>query len=895
MKDNREALKSGIKIRTDAVRWYEVINEVGRGASCIVYDAYYHDSMKMVHRVRLRECYPYGVDLNRDSSRGLWSENSTEEKHFLLEKERFLKTYKKSIEIRNTLGLVNSTVASVDVFEHGNTLYSVMPMDEGAVYSEYRDGSLKELLGHIKSLVRLIRCYHANGYLHLDLRPENILILPETEEMLFLLDHESLMRIEEVKGIRRGETMFSEGYSAAELMQGRVDRIGLHTDIYSIGAILFAKLFGRLPSLEDCRISAFYDYKEMLYQDERYQPVFYRKLTSVLHNSLSLSCVSRWSDADRFLDAIEELIPLSDVSQVRIRDNFHYDRTGFVGRKQELADIRKQLSMYDTVFMCGIGGIGKTELVKRYVFEEREKYDTVCILYFYRSICSTICDGLHIYGLDREKDETDRDLFIRKLDVLRKILSENDLIILDGFDVEDDGDLPIFLELPGKRIITSRVDYSDYDLPTIRVGKLKDMSDVKALFQAGNDRDYTPKEWKHVENLYEHLEYHTMTMALVAKYLRESGVTPWELYKAYTDTNGVMGEKGTIVRHRKDRTLISGEISDHIRILFKLSSFDDKEKGILGGLSLFGNERIRVKELEKIFNGSFDRAIMEQLYHRGWLGYDSIDEEVFLHPLVSDLLYAEMNPTAEHCSELCRGMDAWLSEQNVDYFEMERREILLERFMERLRGDDLYFARLSVRLLKISGMKLGYRDWKERIDCILAICDRQGEIEAVTLEHDLLRMEIERKIKEVSDTVLFEQDRKGAFATQGKEIAELIARTTECSRRCIKDAIGLAREYIDMAWNIAYILDAGMVLLTTEELDPGMNCIYGALKNTLDAAEKLLFEKNTEAAEQSKLAEELSAFFGSEPRAASRQRYTLDPERVERIREKQKALLMRQA
>ena len=41
---------------------------------------------------------------------------------------------------------------------------------------------------------------------------------------------------------------YSDGFSAPEQIQGRVDRIGTHTDIYSVGASLYYALTGKLYS-----------------------------------------------------------------------------------------------------------------------------------------------------------------------------------------------------------------------------------------------------------------------------------------------------------------------------------------------------------------------------------------------------------------------------------------------------------------------------------------------------------------------------------------------------------------------------------------------------------------------------------------------------------------------
>ena len=44
-----------------------------------------------------------------------------------------------------------------------------------------------------------IQKYHENGYLHLDIKPNNIFIFPETAQHIQLFDFDSVITIEELK------------------------------------------------------------------------------------------------------------------------------------------------------------------------------------------------------------------------------------------------------------------------------------------------------------------------------------------------------------------------------------------------------------------------------------------------------------------------------------------------------------------------------------------------------------------------------------------------------------------------------------------------------------------------------------------------------------------------
>ena len=81
------------------------------------------------------------------------------------------------------------------------------------------------------------------------------------------------------------------------------------------------------------------------------------------------------------------------------------------------------------LFLSGIGGIGKTELAKRYAYENASKYKKIVFVPFAGSIMETVCgNDLHINKISQGEDEKDTDYYKRKLGILRKSVSIDDLI-----------------------------------------------------------------------------------------------------------------------------------------------------------------------------------------------------------------------------------------------------------------------------------------------------------------------------------------------------------------------------------------------------------------------------------------------------------------------------------
>mgnify|MGYP000485473459 CR=1 FL=1 len=62
----------------------------------------------------------------------------------------------------------------------------------------------------MKSLAQIILKYHQKGYLHLDIKPENVLILPETPEHVILFDFDSVTAIGELQ--KNAGIPYSDGF-----------------------------------------------------------------------------------------------------------------------------------------------------------------------------------------------------------------------------------------------------------------------------------------------------------------------------------------------------------------------------------------------------------------------------------------------------------------------------------------------------------------------------------------------------------------------------------------------------------------------------------------------------------------------------------------------------------
>src|SRR5581483_4386897 len=90
---------------------------------------------------------------------------------------------------------------------------------------------------------------HSSAVIHRDLKPSNILV--KADGSVRLLDFgiakqiETLETPQSVQATMTGLRLMTPAYAAPEQVRG--ERVGVHTDVYSLGVILYELLTGRLP------------------------------------------------------------------------------------------------------------------------------------------------------------------------------------------------------------------------------------------------------------------------------------------------------------------------------------------------------------------------------------------------------------------------------------------------------------------------------------------------------------------------------------------------------------------------------------------------------------------------------------------------------------------------
>lgn len=683
--DSRIALKKQSVLHLPDLKDYTILQEIGRGASCIVYDAQYISSTGQPRPVRIKECYPYAIPVTRQDSGQLYvaEQDATE---FEEAESLFRNAFQVNGYLMNETGLTNSVAHMYDLYEANNTLYIVMDYQSGNSYDKLTDSSPKQATQRIRSVATVLQKYHDAGYLYLDMKPENILLLPETDELVALFDFDSTVKKQDLREGKCCRISYSPNYCAPELMQYRLERINEKTDIYSVGVMLFVRLFGRTPTIEECRHNAKFDMDQLKEKYATYPPRFFTQLANFFHHTMVSTQSMRCDSMQQVVDLLTNLMEVCVPDAVYVRDNFTYHNSCFVGREEELETIHEYFQESHVVFLHGVGGIGKTELANRYIHTHRADLQTVVAVRFSGSIRQTLLNEVKLEHFKREENEKDDAYFKRFLEQMKCCLTPDDLFLLDNFDVEKDDDLETLLQCQCKFLITTREDYRDYDYRQMDVGAMKDRSTLQSLFGYYNDTEYTEDQWDTLYRLFGFVDFHTMMIALLAKYLRITQESPYELYRKMRKAEGLTELDDTNIKQRKDRQLRPQSVERHLLTLFDLSGFTEPEKTLLRSLSLLGELAIDQDAFLDWIGMTDEEACAEALVRHGWI--QKYDNKIMLHQIILDLVYNHLAPNAEHCNQLVESMAGYAETiDGCNYTESSVRRRVMQMFNARISGE----------------------------------------------------------------------------------------------------------------------------------------------------------------------------------------------------------------
>ena len=640
--DRRCALPIGYELKVknshNGEQVYKIKTEVARGGSCIVYDATYLNNSGVEKLVRVKECYPFKLDVHRNDDGRLLVPDA-EIVHFEEYKKRLHNAFDAMNELFMDEELTNSTSNSYDIYFENNTIYVVTVYVQGDTLSKSKDLSFKEAISVVKATAKAVKEIHRKGYLYLDIKPDNIWVLKGTTELIQLFDFDSMLPINnQNRDMSEYRISYTKGFAAYELQMGEMSNIGPYSDVYGIGALLFNCIFGRVPNVLERDIYTELDYSGSVYEKSKYRNALFVSLTEFFHKTLSDYYADRYADMDIVISELEKMEILADETTPFIFSSEVVCEKKLIGREKELQQL---LDWYrcsqKTLYVTGIRGIGRSSLVRRFILDNKEEIGTFVYLEYKSDIVRTIIDDrqFKVNGVERNPGEDDSDYYTRKIQVLHSIAyNDKFLLVVNNYSGENCEELRLLQNIGCKIIfITHREHY--YGENELNVLALADRYAIHSVFEYYIGSGLRESERRKVDAIYDAIAGHTLVFVLVAKQILSSRTTI-ENAAQLTSEKGFTQIGLEKIRYEKDDTSYYATIANIINAIFDASEMEANKKSVLKAAAIFGTTGVRIKTFGEILNLE-NLDVINELQYDCWL--ESSGDNVAVHPVICEVIH----------------------------------------------------------------------------------------------------------------------------------------------------------------------------------------------------------------------------------------------------------------
>ena len=614
----------------------------GIGGSCIAYEVSFYESENILHKGILKEfCPVYLGNVIRTTDHSIVVPDNLREKF-----DKGVKDFKASYRFINNYIAENEVAINyhpvlLGLFEGNNTIYSLSSYDFGKEYASTKDDSLYSLIKIMISVTKATEMYHNAGFIHCDIKPENIFILDDVTELIKLFDYDSLLNIDDLK---KGLVEFIPNpkiYYVPELEERNYRNIGINTDIFEIGAMFYYRLFGKAPSPSKMEHDAVFDFDESGIMCGVSPKVRY-EIQELLKNTLQISVRRRYKNTKELLSQLNLILSCLDNRRPYLLNLPVWHPTKIrVERTTDLLEIHGRLAKNGYVFIKGIGGLGKSELTKLYVEKFSSNYHTIQFCKYVDSLKSLVA-AIPMSGIKDEEYDSLDELFKIKNKILHQCDS-NTLLIIDNFNVTHDKLLRDFLPTDHsgfKVIFTTRcmpaADY--YEDKVFSLSPLS-MEESKSLFYLHNPVIKTPATDMEIEGLVKEIQHNTLLLVLIAKLLKRTSIDLKTVMQKIEDQelNSIETRVFYEYDYADEDVEVYDKINNHLNTVYSISGLGYTEKQILMNMTLISAYGIKESAFVGVCaDSTITKSVLDGLISQGWIEVN--DGIISMHSIVSDVI-----------------------------------------------------------------------------------------------------------------------------------------------------------------------------------------------------------------------------------------------------------------
>lgn len=339
-------------------------------------------------------------------------------------------------------------------------------------------------------------------------------------------------------------------------------------------------------------------------------------------------------------------------------------RAEFIGRVEEMNRIFEILSQgNNTVFLSGMGGIGKSEVARAFAQKNRETYKKVVMMSFQGSILEMVTDdrtlsikGCSRGGINGGQTENEEDYYVRKYNTLKSVVGYDTLLIIDNFDIEEDEHLNDIIDLPCNKIFTTRVNFEEMGYPTIFINAMDPEKELLPLMEKMDHRYIKDEDREKALQIIRVLDNHTYAVSLTASQMRAGHISPAKMLDMLINEGITYKTKSTFSRTVGEKR----SATEYIRMLFDFSALSEREIELMRYLActpLTGIDIDLFIELAEID----DYEDLRHLMMLNWVQEDADNNICRMHMLVRELIKDELGLREEDCITYINNLSARLN------------------------------------------------------------------------------------------------------------------------------------------------------------------------------------------------------------------------------------------
>lgn len=456
---------------------YHIEGTLGKGSCAIMYKAWYMDNTvaDARHHILIKELFPFDF-------KGGICRNTDNRIEVTDAAQNLYETYKQSFEKGNQIHLnilenfPEKNGVNINTYSCNNTLYTILGFGGGRdLETELMvnpEVSLLKIAERFTGILSALEEFHKMGYIHLDISPDNILLTGKNDdERVTLIDYNSVLSTDELSSECEICYSLKEGYTSPEVRLNRRNEISFSTDLYSVAAVFFRMIAGRVltdfemlrrfpPDVSNCKCienepeTVKSQVRKILVKGlsqlpkKRYLSVSaMRKDFEELKERILGTGITHWSLWESGRRSVQETVRINTSYQFLTEQKNIYNLNVSIGDEIKNTEIflKDILNGAPSAVLAGDGGMGKTTSLLNVAYNCNSKYISSAPAVVYISLYgATPKDENYIKDklLENLKFKADTKTFEMARHKLKQILNETSstnglpavVVLVDGFN-----------------------------------------------------------------------------------------------------------------------------------------------------------------------------------------------------------------------------------------------------------------------------------------------------------------------------------------------------------------------------------------------------------------------------------------------------------------------------